>query len=301
MTHAELLQLASTYQISAIAFTDHDSLVTPEVLSSLSKDSSTKWISGIEISSDSNLHIVGLFVDPTNPNLLNHCELAQKSRINRMQKIVVNLKNIGFNISVEDCLKASGGESVGRPHIVEALMSHSENLITLDKLRQKMADDSTVTNKYEAMMQRGPSQYPYVLLLSSDAYFPNIYVDTSYQVNLDQSVALIRQAGGLAFIAHYSTIKNKISLPDLEKILANKRVDGMETIYGIDMPDWQSDCLALQKLAEKSNLLISGGSDVHTADQLMAFANNKEYSHKTIGLVKKIISTSGVDTTWSSF
>src|SRR5512135_1753213 len=134
------LDLCRDNNIGVLAYTDHDSLPSVRSLKLLMKNKKhkTRWIIGVEISSGwptdlgggatSGLHLVGLFVDPTNKNLLDHCKKAKEARITRMQKIVKNLNNLGFTLTAADCLKASGGESVGRPHIVKAINYHPENV-----------------------------------------------------------------------------------------------------------------------------------------------------------------------------
>src|SRR3972149_1366996 len=104
MTHEKILETCVENNIGVVAFTDHDSL--PDIktfnkLNSLRKHS-TKWIVGIEISADKpkdfnidfSPHIVGLFVDPFNKNLLEHCKLAQEARRERMTEMVKNLKKL---------------------------------------------------------------------------------------------------------------------------------------------------------------------------------------------------------------
>ena len=131
-TYLEVLEAARRNKVGLVAFTDHDTLPSAADLKILRDyDGPVKWMVGCEISSGlpielgggvtSSLHILGLFTDPTNKALLDHCVKAVAARIERMERIVTNLKSLGFNISVEDCMAASGGETVGRPHIVRAL------------------------------------------------------------------------------------------------------------------------------------------------------------------------------------
>lgn len=323
LSHIELLNSASDYHISAIAFTDHDGLPDAQTIAALykNKDHAVKWIVGIEATSGlppeagggpySGLHIVGLFVDPTNKDLLDHCQKTQAARVTRMEKMVKNLKSLGFNITVDDCLKASGGEAVGRPHIVQALKSKTDNQAVIEKYLEQMRVDSQhndeVKLKYDLMMERKDEQAPYALFLIDDSYVPNIYVEYEYWTEMDQTVSLIRGAGGLAIVAHYSTAKSKIPLDMLENFMQDKRIDGVETVYGVNtleglqQSEWDKDRAVLRNLAPKYHILKSGGADVHTARELEIFTSHQDYSRKTIGMAEAIISQSKVDTTWSSF
>lgn len=135
-----LIRVCSENNIGTVAITDHDSVLNEEQISYLhKKESEVNWISGIEISSGfpsemgggvaSEFHILGLFVDPFNKNLVKHCKLAQEARVERMQKMVKNLTGLGFKITEEDCLAASGGETVGRPHIVKAILANEKTFL----------------------------------------------------------------------------------------------------------------------------------------------------------------------------
>lgn len=96
LSHKEMFELAESLGVSIIAFTDHDAVPGDETLAYLNgvHGSSTKWILGIEITaglpkelsdqSNGGLHIIGLFLDPKNNALLEHCEKAQKARVERM-------------------------------------------------------------------------------------------------------------------------------------------------------------------------------------------------------------------------
>ncbi|MFC1722196.1 PHP domain-containing protein [Patescibacteria group bacterium] len=325
LTHEQALKVCENNGISTLAFTDHDGVIDKKSLLNLKKyKGHVRWISGIEISSGlpielggkatSNLHIVGLFVDPTNKNLVEHCELAKDARITRMQKMVKNLKELGFDISEEDCIKASGGESVGRPHVVSALKSKSENLTIIEDLRLKMKADaknnSELKKRYNSMMEQGERQYPYQIFLSDDAYLPGVYVDYQYFLDMDYSVKLIRDAGGLAILAHYFTCARNIDESMLDGMLRDNRLNGLETLYGFfaltknEGTDIEKTIRNTQdiakKLTAKHDKLESGGVDAHLESDFENFANSSEYSNKSIGMVEKIIEKSGVNTTWSN-
>lgn len=323
MSHLELLNAAAEYNIYALAFTDHDSLPDEQTLTFLdqNRNHQTKWIFGIEMSSglpnelgggaSSAFHICGLFVDPRNKNLLEHCTKAQEARIERMQKIVKNLQGLGFSITEADCLKASGGESVGRPHIVQALAMHSENTEVLNKLVTKMHDEAEknedIKRRYTFMIERGEEQYPYDLFLADDAYFKGIYVDYLYWADMDTTVKLIRDAGGVAVVAHYFTIQNKVTPDLLEQFFIEDRVDGIETTFGLEAYGTSYEATIVktrelaQNLALKHNRLISGGSDAHTREHLEKFAHEKWYSDSTTGLAEKMIASRKVSVENSSF
>lgn len=318
LSHLEMFELAEKLGVLVIAFTDHDAVPSPETMKELHelRERKLKWVVGIEITAGlpkelqpetASVHIIGLFVDPTNSSLLNHCRLAQGARVRRMKKIVENLQSLGFKISNEDCFEMSGGESVGRPHIVQALAKYPENNLIVEKIRKEMAADTNtkVQARYGEMMKRGETQYPYVLFLSPDAYRKG-YVEHDYMPDMDEAVKLIRNAGGVAVIAHYYTIRSKMPLELFDKLLFEKRIDGAEVVYGLreygtdGEKSINTERTALREIIQKHSALALGGSDAHTAEDLERYIMNDWFSKETVGFTESILSTGKVSKQFSS-
>ena len=319
LTHTEMFDLAESLGIRVIAFTDHDALPTSEVLEELEelKGRDTKWIIGIELTAglprevvgSASLHIIGLFVDPENIALREHCVKAQADRVRRMEVMVGGLSRLGFHITEEDCLDASGGESVGRPHIVEALSKYPENDVVMERIRKEMEEegkvDPSVGNRYTLMMQGEVRHYPYTLLLSPTA-FRSVYAEHSYMPDLDEAVSLIRDADGVAILAHYFTVNRKLSLFDLERILEEKRIDGAEVVYGLrqyatDAKDAiEKERKAVKEIVLRTGSLLGGGSDAHSEEDLRYYVDQAWFSNETVGLTQQIIESGRVSSRFSS-
>jgi hypothetical protein len=224
-----------------------------------------------------------------------------------MKKIVENLQALGYKITDEDCFEMSGGESVGRPHIVRALAKYPENNLVTEKIRLEMAADTNpeVRARYIQMMERGETQYPYILFLSPTAYRKG-YVEHDYMPDLDEAVGLIRNAGGVAIIAHYHTVRSKLPLEVFEKLLQEKRIDGAEVVYGLREygTDGEKAILGekarLREIIERNGALALGGSDAHTKEDLQNYVMNDWFSRETIGFTEKILKTGRVNKKFSS-
>jgi len=319
LNYIQNLDACKKYNISVIAFTDHDAVPNEKAIKKLNglKNHPTRWIIGCEISSGlpkeiggpaSNFHIVGLFVNPFNKNLKEHCKKAQEARIQRMKKIVKNLKSLGFNISEQDCLKQSAGETVGRVHIVEALKKKRKNLKIIENLRMKMKDkakkDFKIQEKYKEMIKRGENQYPYSLFLEKKAFVPDIYVNYLYWKDMDQSVDLIRKAGGVAILAHWTFSKNIVNEKMIGKFFEQKRLDGAEIVFGGDSSSnlkyVKKDMEIMKKLTERHKVLQSGGIDSHAEKHLKWFSQQKWLAEKTIGMVEKMMKMRKLNLEFSS-
>lgn len=309
LTYHQSLDVHKRHNVQVVAFTDHDSVPDEKKLQQLNelRDHPVRWMIGIEISSGlpkemggnptSNFHITGLFVDPMNQALKTYCKQMQEARLARMEMIVRNLKRIGFSITVKECLKQAAGETVNRPHIVAALLRKSSNIKILESMQMKMAEDaksnSEVKEMYDEMVRRGPNQYPYALFLDTRAYFPGVYVDYLFALDLDQTVRTIHDAGGLAFLAHWSFIKNKVDFETVKKLIADKRLDGLEVVYNFNIvgreAEIKEDMRWLESLAEESKTLKSGGADAHSESDIRLFYADKETAAKTKKLVEPML------------
>jgi len=320
LAYLQVLDACAQNNIGVVAFTDHDALPNHKVVNQLlsNKDHPTKWIIGCELSSGwpkeiggvgSNFHIVGLFVDPFNKEILERNCKFQEGRIGRMVQMVKNLQNLGFEISADDCLEESGGETIGRPHIVAALKKKGHNLKITDDLKNKMAKDARnnpeLKERYEKMIERGEDQYPYVLFLDTAAYIPDIYVDFPYYTDLDETVRLIRSAGGVAILAHWSFSKSKVDEKFIEKLFKEGRLDGAEIVFGLGVAEKrdeiEQDMKTMRKLTEKWNKLQSGGADIHKEEDFKYFVEAKWYIEKTIGLTERMVKQGKINPQFSSF
>jgi len=323
LSHEELLQTASRFNIGTVAFTDHDLLMPSSVFTKIkqSGEFNVRFVSGIEMSSGlpkelsgkpyGGFHVVGLFVNPDDDDLIRYSKDALSARITRMQKMVSNLRAIGFDVTEEDCYRASQGESVGRPHIVKAIYYNEKNIARIEEIRLQMKKESEnnleLRRKYDEMMSAGQRQYPYALFLGENSYISNVFVEYSFYVDLDTTVSLIRNAGGIALLAHPDTALPKVSKEKMEELVRDKRIDGIETVFGLwnlgtEREEISRSMRAFAKsLKEKYNLLPGGGADVHKVEDLRDFALDRTYSEQTIGFAEEIISSSKVNAKWSSF
>jgi predicted metal-dependent phosphoesterase TrpH len=314
-TYAEVLATAEAGGFGVVAFTDHDMLPSEADLAALrAYDGSMKWLLGCEISSGlprelgggatSMFHILGLFTDPTNKALLEHCRQALAARTERMERIVTNLTGLGFIISIDDCLRESGGESVGRPHIVKALSAHPENAAIIERIRGEMEaaamDSASVAMDYMRMMQRDPSDYPYRLFLSDDAFISGVYVDYLYSIDMDASVKLIREAGGVAILAHWPTIWRKINAEMLEGFLRDGRLDGVELRSGFMDSDVERAGRQLATMAGRHKALTTIGIDGHRPEDIQRFGRDTALAAQTVGQTARLIERIKPDLGWSN-
>ncbi len=302
LTHLEVLDAAQAAGFGLISFTDHDILPRQQDLEALQTYTGpVNWNVGIEITSGlpielgggaaSLFHILGLDIDRTDEALVEYCGLAKDARLERLERTVRNLQGIGFNISLDECTALAGEGSVGTPHITRAVIKDADNMRRMEAIaedmRSKARTNPELQDKYDEMMLkvRNGHRHPYIrdLFLSDDPYIPDVYVPYLYYLDMDKSVELIRNAGGVAVMAHYPTVREEITAEHLEQIAASRRIDGLELRSVYDSGPVSEDIRFLSDMASRHDLLQTVGVDSHDPDDFQKFVEIDGAVDLTIG------------------
>jgi predicted metal-dependent phosphoesterase TrpH len=187
-------------------------------------------IPAIELSTTLNgseLHMLGYFIDPENPQLVAHAEHAIGARRARVQRMLELLRAHAIHVTFEEVIAAAEGipRVLGRPHVARAL--HKKGYVqTPAEAFDRFIGDS------------GPCFLPTELLHPQAA------------------IAMIRGAGGVAVWAHP---RPDMMQRELESMV-EWGVRGLECFR----PRASSDDIAqIQANAARHDLLVSGGSDWH--------------------------------------
>jgi predicted metal-dependent phosphoesterase TrpH len=316
-THLEVLAAAEKLGYGVIAFTDHDWVPDDGVLAELrAYTGPIKWLIGVELSAahpdetgaEHGIHMLGLFTDPKNAALQEHLQKLSVSRIKRMEFYVQHLTSIGFDVTVADCIQAAiGSESVGSPHIVKAVLSKPANVELMEKMRLEMEvaskADTEVKAKYDQMMSDGPRQYPYGLFMKKHSFkpVPLERQDFGGMISVGESAKLIREAGGIALMAHWF-FYDSMSKSDLEQYITKGELDGveLEVVNLITKRDLTTDRSYLEVLVTEHNLIGTVGSDGHDEADMKAFAESSA-AESSIGQTAAIIAKIKPDLTWTNF
>ena len=234
MTPAELVQHAKNVGLSAFALTDHDSVDGIEEAQNEAEKIGVEFIPGIEFSAaeDTEIHIIGLYIDPRNEKLLKTINKLKGSRKRRMEDICRKLRSLGFEITHDEALLIGGGHFVGRAHIAKLLVQKGYC--------------NTVQECFDKYIGLGKPAY-----------------SEKNELTATEAVESIRAAGGLAFLAHPH--QTKYNLNQLEELLLKLKavgLNGLEGYYSEYTPEHIAD---YRLLAQKLKLAFSGGSDFHGA------------------------------------
>jgi 3',5'-nucleoside bisphosphate phosphatase len=315
-TYLEVLATAQDYGLGVIAFTDHDVLPDEAALQQLRDyNGPVKWTVGIELScglptelggaGGGSLHVLGLFTDPFNQALVDYCAVTEEGRVRRMRSYVTFLNSLGLKLTEEDCWRATTSRSIGSPHIVKAVLSYPENRVLIDQMVKRFEHDAgsdpRLATLYRQMMENEPKQYPYYLFMTRTSYIPYPRPEFDTLVGMDAAVKLIRDAGGVALLAHWFFNKDKLLAAELERIVEAGRLDGLETAVENDITqrDISADVAYLNQLAQQYNLLSMIGIDSHSPADFAAYARHG-LAQESVGQTARLIERLRPNLTWSN-
>ncbi len=231
LTPEELISAARQAGLSYLAITDHDTVdgVAHLYENGFYPAKGVHVIPGIEFSAHhptQEIHILGYNVDIYNSELTDKLNDVTEARWTRFSEMVAKLQQLGYDIREKDVLAVAGAsKSISRSHIGRVLVSKGYF--------------KTVRDAFSELLQKG-----------RPAYVPH------YRLEVAEIISLIHQTGGMAVLAHPKLIWNDEIVEDI----CRSGIDGIEAFYPQHNPEDTAHYLAL---AEKYQLLPSGGSDFH--------------------------------------
>jgi 3',5'-nucleoside bisphosphate phosphatase len=232
-TPTEVVNMAHQAGVTALAITDHDIMTGVVEAMEAGQQCGIEIIPGVEISSlsgNSELHILGYFLDRHDPDLLARLKTLRDGRHLRNPRIIERLQTLGIDITYDEVRALAGSDSVGRPHIARALM-----------------DKRVVASAKEA--------FDRFLAEGKPAYVPRDLPSPA------EAICWIKAARGLAVLAHPTWVKvAEQPLVDLVRQLKADGLDGVEVYYSTHAARQTREYLSL---AQQLGLLVTGGSDFH--------------------------------------
>lgn len=232
-TPTEVVGLAHQARVTALAITDHDITSGISEATAAGEQYGIEIIPGVEISSimgNSELHILGYFLDWQDTLLNERFKSLRDSRHRRNPRIVDRLQSLGIEITYDEVCTLAGSDSVGRPHIARALMNKG-----------------VVTSAQEA--------FDRFLGDGKPAYVPRDLPSPA------EAIQWIKAARGLAVLAHPTWVRlTDQTLAELVRQLKANGLDGVEVYYSTHAARQTREYLSL---AQQLGLLVTGGSDFH--------------------------------------
>ncbi len=226
---AQLVSRGVDAGLSVLALSDHDAIHGLPEFEAAAKGTGLVTVTASELSTrcdGDDVHVLGLFLDPEEPDLAGKLSLFREDRDTRGNAMVEKLLALGMPLDIAEIRAVVGDGAFGRPHIARAMVAKGY-VESLDEA-------------FDRFLTRG-----------KPAYVPKP------KWTLEEAIAAIRKAGGLSVVAH------PIWYRDPEKVVAfgvAAGLDGLEVIHADQ--DGQKEN-AFGRLAERERLLKSAGSDYH--------------------------------------
>lgn len=242
-TPTELVDYAVEKNLAAVAVTDHDSIegLDEAVLHAAALRErglpSVEVIPGIEFSTKyqkQDVHIVGLYISYKKEAFQEALGGFVDSRENRNKKMCENLRGAGIDITYERLLAMYPDAVITRAHYASFLLEHGYVKSRQDAFARYLGDHT----KY---------------------FVPREKVTPS------QAVELILKADGIPILAHPPLYH--MGNDRLETLVSTLKEDGLMGIEVFYSTYSNQDVRDMQRLAEKYDLLVSGGSDFHGANK----------------------------------
>jgi predicted metal-dependent phosphoesterase TrpH len=224
----ELVLQAQKAGLSCIAATDHDTVEACARAAAACAAVNMEFIPGAELTAehdDTELHVLGYFLDTHNEKLLAEIAKFQAVRQNRIHEMVAKINQQGVPLKVESVFALANCKSPGRPHVARA-----------------MVKDGSVKNLDEAFER--------FLKKGRPAWVPKS------KISALEAIELIHQAGGLAVMAHPGLNRTDSVIP----ALVDAGLNGIECFHTKHSTAMSERYL---EIADKYNLLVTGGSDCH--------------------------------------
>lgn len=257
-TTKQLLQRFEDFDI--ISFTDHDSVQCYYDLLSLRGECPEKMviIPGVELSYSYNNELrdmLGYGIDVGVVHDFLESRYPQSEKLKKqnicLEKAMEIFRKKGLRFD-EDLKAVHGNKSEAYVVIYNSLMKYPENIEKYDFI-------GSVGNFYRNCYSNRKSDF---------------FVDESFDLpSMDEVIKLIRDAGGLAFLAHpcaYSEIEKEWT-EYIDKAAKN-HIDGIE-VYHYSAGGQALNFL--HRLAEEKALHISGGSDFHQEGKISGYGKIK--------------------------
>ena len=248
-TPAELLAAARAAGLTTIALTDHDTAKGWDETAA-AVPAGMRVLPGAEFSTkhpdaDGDLvtvHLLGYLFDRNDAGIVGEWQRVKDDRAGRGARIVQNLIDAGYPITLDRVQEIAGPSNIGRPHIARALME--QGIV------------GSVSEAFDELLHDGSPHYA-----------------TLRSTTLVEGIAMVTAAGGVPVIAH-SRARAAASVLTAEVIesLVPLGLAGLEVRH----PDHDEAARAeLADIAAHLGLLQTGSSDYHGTNKSLRIGQER--------------------------
>ncbi|MBR5508517.1 MAG: PHP domain-containing protein [Lachnospiraceae bacterium] len=234
LTPAELVQLARRTGLSAFSLTDHDTVDGIDETILAAKDTDIEIIPGIEFSTrwqHRDIHILGYFIDYQNTGFQQKLREFINARDSRNKKMCARIREYtGFPITLE------------KLHI-----RFPDSIITRAHMASWMVEEKYVQTRNIAFDKYLGDHAP--------CFIPK------EEITPADAIGLILEYGGIPVLAH--PLLYSLSRKQLYALIEELKEVGLMGIEAVYVMNKGNETTFLCAIAQKYDLLITGGSDFH--------------------------------------
>jgi predicted metal-dependent phosphoesterase TrpH len=237
LSPAELVALAASTGLSAIALTDHDTVDGLDEAREACRVHGITFVPGIELEIDHQpgvFHLLGLGLTCWSGELRRKLERVREYRTARNLRMVANLQRAGIDIDYSELLERAGHETVGRPHFAAELAQKGVVATVQEAFDRYIGDGKPYYERKEAL-------------------------------TVGRACATLHEAGAKAIIAHPHTLQ--LGWAELRRSLHRWKHEGVDGLEAYNPNVSINDGHRLAALAEEFGLIVTAGSDFHGPGQ----------------------------------
>jgi len=228
----EVVRAAANVGLGSLAITDHDTLSALAVARPEAERLGIELIGGVELTAlrdDQEVHILGHFVRDDDPHLVAACLNLREGRARRIIEMAGRLQELGLSIDLETLRQTFPRATLGRKHLADWLVRSGQVAGHREAFARFLGDD-------------GPAHV------------------AKPRLPWRQAIVLIREAGGVAGLAHPPY--------DLRRDLLRELADAGLGAVEVAGPGIDPRCgLRWRNWADELDLASIAGTDFHAADR----------------------------------
>jgi 3',5'-nucleoside bisphosphate phosphatase len=227
----ELVARAAAAGVTVLSVTDHDTVDASGAAAASCAEAAITFVSGIEITAvcdESDVHVLGYFLDPAAPGLVQFLAEQRQQRVERIGRMVARLQKLGMPLDADAILQPAidqPGKSIGRPAIARALVAAGYVATTGDA--------------FDRWLSRGRPAF-----VAREGASPETVIQQ------------IHAAGGVASLAHPGLLKH-------DDWIGGFVSAGLDALEAYHTSHDEAQIGSYRSLASRFGLCVSGGSDFH--------------------------------------
>ncbi|MDO4545717.1 MAG: PHP domain-containing protein [Bacillota bacterium] len=242
-----IVKKAKELDYDMIAITDHDGVDGVREALIAGEAVNLKVVTGIELATETEagigLHILGYYIDVDNRHLKDVLQDLAEKRNARNERLIGLLREMGYEISMEDLKQVQANAYIGKPIIARALAKKGY----VDHPKAAFADGQFLGSREAKAIKKE-------------------------KLKTAEAIALIIEAGGIPVLAHPIQTRgigdpgSEEFYTGLDSILRTLKKQGLKGLECYHPDQNEEQTMRFIQLAEKYHLHITKGSDFHGLD-----------------------------------